>query len=474
MSTIHLLDSSVFNRIAAGEVVENPRSVVKELVENSIDAGADTIHIEIRGGGIEYIRITDNGKGLTKEDMPLAFLPHATSKIRNLRDLDEIRTLGFRGEALPSIASVADMEMTSRTAENELGYTVVLSDGKITDEGKCGAPFGTQITVRNLFSHIPARAKFLRKPQIEESAVTEYIIKLILSNPAVKIKYSTDGQLQYHSDGNGVDAAIYNVYGSEFIRNMAPISYAAPDITISGWIGKPNFTKHNRNYQTLIVNGRYIVHAEISFCIQQCYREYLMKRQFPVYVLYLNIPADTVDVNVHPNKFDVRFVNEKRIKGILYNTVKAKVDELAAMPIEFPSSNTEIAASFEPIESRTAPAPHISVRDTAFLPPTSTPPLRPHIQLKEDSDIRSRIHSFAPHNEHTAVSDTSGSSEPPIAPFHEFLRENTNIRLQTRYAGKLFNTYLLVESGNDFYIIDQHAAHEKLLYDTLVSQYEQG
>ena len=224
MSNINILDSTVFNRIAAGEVVENPRSVVKELLENSIDAGADTIGVEIRGGGIEYISVSDNGKGMEKEDMPIAFLPHATSKIRVLQDLETITSLGFRGEALPSIASVAQVEMISRTAENALGYKITLSGGKITEEGECGAPYGTKITVRNLFGTVPARAKFLRKPQAEESTVTECVVKMILANPYKKIKYTVDGKVLYRSDGTGIQSAISCVYGAQYWQNTAPIS----------------------------------------------------------------------------------------------------------------------------------------------------------------------------------------------------------------------------------------------------------
>lgn len=477
MSKINILDSSVFNRIAAGEVVENPKSVIKELVENSIDSGATSIAVEIRGGGIEYICVTDNGKGITKDDLPVAFMPHATSKISDIKDLENISTLGFRGEALPSIASVAEVEMASRTQDTELGYKITLVNGKIESEGECGIPYGTKVTVRNLFKNVPARAKFLKKPQMEESAVTEFISKIILSNPFLKIKYIVNRNTELQSDGNGIESAILTVYGEHFLQNLTQISYNMPDISLFGYICNPDFTKHNRTYQTLIVNGRYIINSEISYCIQQCYQNYLMKRQFPAYVLYLNIPSDMVDVNVHPNKLDVRFANEKRLKGIIYNTVKTKVDELAIAPTsfstitEFPFENNLTASelSAETAITKISEEPRISIEQGIT-------------SIAEPSIIRTKINNFiqkATFNKNTPISDNQGISQNAN-------NDNTNSDLNTnetfltndlaesRYAGKLFNTYLFVESGENFYIIDQHAAHEKLLYDKLVAQTDES
>ena len=469
MSKINILDSSVFNRIAAGEVVENPKSIIKELVENSIDSGANSITVEIRGGGIEYICVTDNGKGIEKEDLPIAFMPHATSKITNVKDLVTITTLGFRGEALPSIASVAEVEMTSRTQGNELGYKITLINGKINSEGECGAPYGTKVTVKNLFLNVPARAKFLRKPQMEESTVTEFITKIILANPFLKIKYIVNHNIELQSDGNGIESAILTVYGEHFLKNLTQISHTMPDISLFGYISNPDFSKHNRTYQTLIVNGRYIVNAEISYCVQQCYQNYLMKRQFPVYVLYLNIPSDMVDVNVHPNKLDVRFANEKRLKGIIYNTIKNKVDELAVTPIEFstvtqfPFENSFVA---EEVGAETA-LTKISEEPRSLSEKATA-------SISEPNIIRTKLNNFI--QKANFNSNTSEKVKPKIAKN----TPTTNLNIfadyepESRYAGKLFNTYLLVESGENFYIIDQHAAHEKLLYDKLVMQIDES
>ena len=472
MSAIHVLESTVFNRIAAGEVVENPRSVVKELLENSIDAGADTIVVEIRGGGIEYICITDNGKGIAREDMPTAFLPHATSKIHTLHDLEAITTLGFRGEALPSIASVADVEMISRTSDSELGYKLVLHGGKTVNEGECGAAFGTKITVRGLFGTIPARAKFLRKPQLEESAITELVTKIILANPHLKIKYFADGKTLYRSDGNGVESAIYTVYGAQFLENMLSVTHTMPDIQLSGVVCKPSFTKPNRTYQTLIVNGRYIVNADISYCIQQCYQEYLMKRQFPAYILYLTIPADMIDVNVHPNKLDVRFANEKRLKGVLYNAIKSVVDVAAIEPMYY-SPVQNISYKEEHNEEQA-----VEREVGATVAQTDTDLRASETRMAEDGIIRTRLNSFVRSMENTTENVAPPlpiwrKADPTITRAVEPIRFFSETK-EFRYAGKLFNTYLFVECGENFYIIDQHAAHEKLLYDQLKKQTETG
>lgn len=482
MSKINILDSSVFNRIAAGEVVENPRSIVKELVENSIDAGADAITVEIREGGINYISVTDNGKGIEKEDLPIAFLPHATSKIHDMKDLDAITTLGFRGEALPSIASVARVEMHSRTAENELGYKIVLNNGNITEMGECGSPFGTKIIVRNLFQNIPARAKFLRKPKMEESDISEFVVKIILANPSVKIKYIADDKVIYQSDGNSIQSAVYSVYGGKFFENLAEVSYTAPDIQLFGFIAKPNFTKHNRTYQTLIVNGRYISNADISYCIQQCYQPYLMKRQFPAYILYLTLPPDMVDVNVHPNKLDVRFAGEKRLKGILYHTVKSKVDALATLP-------TSYSPQFQD-------APFIISRQTDIVPTKSEIPANPTavfqpivhtshfpkqespVRIGEENIIQTRLTTEFSQAAASNIADAHPSNtlneKRPLSVEDTQILSFCDDNLPIRYAGKLFNTYLIAECGQYFYIIDQHAAHEKILYDKLVKQVDAG
>ena len=482
MKTINVLDASIFNRIAAGEVVENPRSIVKELVENSIDAGADAVTVEIRGGGISYISVTDNGKGLSSEDMALAFLPHATSKIASVDDLDAICTLGFRGEALPSIASVASVEMISRTQGSELGYTITLLGGKIVQEGECGAPYGTKVIVRDLFAEIPARAKFLRKPQAEEGSITEFIEKMILANPTVKFKFVADGETVYQSSGTDAQSALFELYGKRFVENMQEVCKVHPDVTVRGLIGKPNFTKHNRTYQTLVVNGRFVINQEFSYCIQQCYQPYLMKRQFPVYLLYIDLPADRVDVNVHPNKLDVRFADNQLIKGIVYNLIKTTVDMLAAQPMQFVSvqSDEESAGKAEsdwrsPQTGHDTPAFEPLQKQHAF-----DAPLPRGSKIGESTEMQARLDDFIrAYQAKPPVSEAEphGHTSRHIPAMPKVQQcEQTNLGLQEdfRYAGKLFNTYLLFERGENIYLIDQHAAHEKLLYDKLTAQVNGG
>ena len=264
MANINILDKSIFNRIAAGEVVEKPASVVKELVENSIDAKATNITIEVEMGGIKKIKVTDNGIGMDKENLPKAFLPHATSKISTLDDLDKIGTLGFRGEALSSIASVAKVTALSKIKGAEEGTKITLSGGEVENITFVGCTDGTQITVEDLFYCIPARAKFLRKPKTEESEITNLVSRLILANPEIIFKYVADGKTIYHSTGNGLQEAIYTIYGTNTIENILPVDYTYQNlIKVSGYIGKPSFVKANRTYQTILINGRYIINKTI-------------------------------------------------------------------------------------------------------------------------------------------------------------------------------------------------------------------
>lgn len=252
MSKINLLDSEVFNRIAAGEVVERPCSVIKELFENSVDAGANTVIAEIKHGGIDFIRITDNGCGMDAEDLEKAFLPHATSKIKTLDNLNAISTLGFRGEALSSIASVAKVTLISRTADSEIGNYIVVENGKVLEKGEKGCPQGTTVTVEDLFKNVPARAKFLSKPSTEESVISDMLSRLIMANYTLSVKYIADGKTVYQSAGDSFKNSVYAIYGKNYIDNILPIECIMPDITLKGFIGKPYFTKPNRTYQTLI------------------------------------------------------------------------------------------------------------------------------------------------------------------------------------------------------------------------------
>ena len=349
MPNINILDKTIFNRIAAGEVVEKPASVVKELVENSIDAKSTNITIEVEGGGIKKIRVTDNGCGMDIDNLPKAFLPHATSKISCLDDLDKIGTLGFRGEALSSIASVANITAVSKVKEKDSGAKIIINGGEVESIAETGCVDGTSITIENLFYNVPARAKFLRKPKTEENEITNLVSRLILANPNISIKYVADGKTIYHSTATGLKDAIYTVYGASVVENLVPIDYTYQNIIkVDGYIGIPSFTKPNRTYQTIIINGRYVNNKTISTAIFNAYEPYIMKSCFPFFVVSMNIPLDKVDVNVHPNKLDVKFENNNLIFGAFYTPINEVLLNLSSKIRKYESEEKEESTSSSP------------------------------------------------------------------------------------------------------------------------------
>ena len=317
MAKINILDKSVYSRIAAGEVVERPFSVVKELVENSIDAGAREISVTITDGGKESIVVTDDGCGMSAEDLPHAFLPHATSKIEKAEDLDAIMTLGFRGEALASVASVAKVTILTCDEKSDIGCTMTAEGGVLGELDYYPASRGTTITVKDLFYNTPARAKFMKSTKAEETDITGMMARLILANPKISFRYVSDGKQIYKTNGEGLEDAIIRIYGYDTITNCFKIEGVKNGISVSGYIGKHYFTKANRTYQTCILNGRYIVNATVQSAIHNAYASYLMKRQYPFYVLTVRVSPDVVDVNAHPNKTDVRFSDNQVIYGTL-------------------------------------------------------------------------------------------------------------------------------------------------------------
>ena len=466
MAKINVLDSSIFNLISAGEVVDKPMSVVKELVENSIDAGATAIEIEVRGGGIEYIKVTDNGCGIEKGEMPKAFMPHATSKISTVDDLNSILTLGFRGEALASIAAVAKVTLLSRTENDELGYAICMDSGERVSEFETGAPKGTTITVENVFDKIPARQKFLRSPQAEEADISNLISRLILANPTISFK-CTLGSKKIFSSGESEKSALIAVYGNEILDNMEEISLVMPDITIRGFIGKPSFSKHSRNYQTLIVNGRYVKNEEISFMAYLCYKDYLMTRQYPTYVLYIDLPADMVDVNVHPSKMEVKFVQLDKIKKHLKALINEKLAELTHAP------KTVLFTDVFDDTKNDVSEPKF---DFSLLGVKST--------LREDSvrSIGQKFDNNDKQNDYKSYFDigepkTNYASSLSNNATKETVFSQGNIEDNSFWGekeiltvGTLFSTYIILERGDNCYLIDQHAAHERILYDKLTKK----
>lgn len=520
MNDIKVLDKSVYNRIAAGEVVEKPASIVKELIENSIDAGATAISVEIKNGGVDYICVSDNGKGISPEDVPTAFLAHATSKIKDISDLDGIATLGFRGEALPSIAAVSKITMITRKHDSPMGFRYCVDHGTVIDSGEYGAPKGTSVTVENVFGNIPARKKFLQKNNVEENAISALISKIILANYNVSISLTINGKNIYRSAGTGLENAIYCIYGADFLKDLIKIDAEANGIKIHGYIGKPSFTKHAKTYQTVITNGRYVISDEISYWMYGCYQDFLMKRQFPVFILYIDLPYDLIDVNVHPNKLEVKFACVGIIKGLLTNTVKEIINQNARIAKEITDIHTEpIGEEFilfdDPIEDEVIPQTQTPIfenkKETFEFPSTRTILSRDSLtsgksEMKESTSFTSMFtsslfNSIADHSstkgfdfgEKADQHNTSSPQQTESLISHQdpINAKSDNIGLfrnsnetweqqqaaigdvQLSYVGKIFNTYLVFESGINVFFVDQHAAHERILYDKLEKDFNE-
>lgn len=510
MNEIKVLDKSIYNRIAAGEVVEKPASIVKELIENSIDAGATAISIDIKNGGVDYICVSDNGKGIAPQDVPTAFLAHATSKIKQLSDLDGIATLGFRGEALPSISAVSKVTMITRKHDAEMGFRYCIDHGVVVDSGEYGAPKGTSVTVENVFRNIPARKKFLQKSNVEENAIIALVSKIILANYNLAISLTVNGKNIYRSAGTGLENAIYCVYGADFIKELVKIDAEANGIKIYGYIGKPSFTKHAKTYQTVITNGRYVISDEISYWMFGCYQDFLMKRQFPVFILHIDLPYDLIDVNVHPNKLEVKFACVGLIKGLLTNTVKDVINEKARIAKEIYDIKTEpVGEEFILVDDLDEVLPPINQTIPNFNKENSNPfeiPSTKEIlsreskrksgEVKEGSAFTQMFssqlfNSIADHSqtkgfnfENNIVSDDSGKIdakidlETPQNPSNEesvWVQEKADIGEEKLvYVGKIFNTYLIFENSTHVFYIDQHAAHERLLYDKLEKDFNEN
>lgn len=474
MSKINILDKIVSNRISAGEVVEKPASVVKELIENSIDAGADKIVIEIEEGGIKSISILDNGSGIEKDDIKLAFMPHATSKIKNVEDLDNIGTLGFRGEALASIASVAQVEMISKTKASELGSSIKIDGGEFGEIGEVAMNTGTQIVVKNLFYNTPARRKFLRKPKTEEGEITDLVEKIILANPTLQIRYVIDGKIKYNTTGSGLYANIYTIYGRETVENIIEINFEREGYKLTGYIGKPEISKANRTYQTLIVNGRVVRSAFISNAIQEVYQNFLMKNKFPFFVLNLTLPLDSVDVNVHPSKMEVKFENLGFIRTLFTNAVysalvnanytRSVVEEEKNEEEKAPSTTNSFVEKRGPLNN----LPNISEDEGISYLASKENMFGQDEKLKEVSlnYEESMLHEIESNSEESRLTDyilnTNHKNPYVVKEFQEIIEDAMP---KAKIIGVIFKTYILVEKENNLYMIDQHAAHERALYD---------
>ena len=492
MAKINILESNVYNRIAAGEVVDRPYSVVKEFVENSIDAGAKNITVSIERGGKDLICVSDDGTGIGKEDLRSAFLPHATSKIARAEDLDFIRTLGFRGEALASIASVANVRLRSRAAGADEAYELVCSGGKMGEITPCALGAGTEICAENLFFNTPVRAKFLKSDKGEEGDISNFVSRLVLGNPTVAFRYYIDGKLALQSFGGGEDEALAAVYGGNTVQECYKLDAEKHGIRIRGFLGKPSFTKANRTYQSVFVNGRYVVNNTIGSAISNAYASYLMKRQYPFYVLYIDIPPEAVDVNVHPNKSDVRFENNQVVYGCIYSVISSVLDGNASA-LEFVVGAKDAPAEPE-AAPRTASLENIAVpkreetaeetpaamteggsghmkeeprrQDAFFVPPRASEMKGGAVFEFHDSASAADVEK---ERERQAVFE---ENKRYLEALENKARQQKLIFENAVYRGCLFNTYLIYEEGDNAYIIDQHAAHERLIFDRLCTEAE--
>ena len=470
---INILPEDVFNKISAGEVVERPASIVKELVENSIDAGATKISIEVFDGGLREIIITDNGGGIEPDDIEKAFMPHATSKIQKSEDLENIASLGFRGEALASITAVSQVEMITKTENHDFGVQISYSGGKFQEKNEIGAANGTKIVVKNLFFNTPARLKFMKKPKSEEGEVTHLLSRLILANPSVSFRYSADGKIIYNTFGNGLAEALYIVYGKDVYDNLIEVNSESGDMSIRGYIARPTLAKPNRTYGTLFVNGRLVNNYMIFSAITDALEGFIMKGKFPLFALNLNLPFEDVDVNVHPSKQEVKFANPGKIYGFVSNAIYKAVSN-----VNFIQNITNEEKDVQPVEE----VEEVKEENLTTLSKDEGSSFSYIMNIINKS---SNGDKFA--NQPSKLVEIAIEENEKIKPEEQVSKQNFATSLpvneQTKVEevfnhfeiiGVIFNTYIILQKGEFVYFIDQHAAHERQLYDKIMSSVEQN
>lgn len=473
MKEIIQLDSHTINKIAAGEVVERPLSVVKELVENAIDAKASAITIEIKDGGTTYIRITDNGEGINRSQVQNAFKRHATSKIKTIEDLISVSSLGFRGEALSSIASVSKVELLTKTKNEFVGTRYVIEGGKELKLDDAGVPDGTTIIIRDLFYNTPARRKFLKSSKTEASYIIELIERIILSNTDISFKLIVNGQtkLQFVGDGS-VYNAIYSIYGKEVANNLIRIEADNGDFLLSGYIGKPELSRGNKNYEVYFVNNRYIKSSLISRALDEAYKKYLMLHKFPMVFLNIDMPGFMIDINVHPSKKEVRFIEGDYLFTFLVNTISEKLNNIELIPSvidTYDDNENDKTIKKEDVIPEPFEVNRISLTGAVNTNPVkSIVPKKPEIK---EIDTISQIMTSEVKNRDFSYINESIKEETPVqlSLFDDIFLSEKALK-KHKIIGQLFNTYWLVEYDNNLYILDQHAAHEKIKYERLIKQ----
>jgi len=470
MGKIIVLDELTSNQIAAGEVVERPASVAKEMIENSMDAGATSISVEVENGGISLLRITDNGSGIEKDDMAIAFERHATSKIRSAKDLKTISSFGFRGEALASVASVAEVEMVSKFKGQTVGNRLVIRGGKIVEESEIGCNQGTIMTVRDLFYNTPARYKFLKKDYTEAGYVEDVVAKMALIHSNIAFKYVNSKKtiIQTSGDGNIVNA-IYSVYGKEIAKNVIPFDTEFDNVKVSGVAGKADTARSNRSNQIFFVNGRYIKNKTMSSAVENAYQTVAPAGKFPFVVVNVEVNTELVDVNVHPTKTEVRFSDESLIYKAVYNAIRATVLKQDLVPEDEAVEEVEPKKTITDLFSSYKKVPSYGSRPTNNIVSKPVYSYQPSVKKEENKSIN--------------YFETKIEKKDPYIPIKErneslFSNEKIavceSVKKNYRVIGTVFSTYILIQQNDEFYIIDQHAAHERVMYEKLVKKIREG
>ena len=517
MPTITLLDQQTIDKIAAGEVVERPSSVVKELVENAIDAKATAVTVEIKEGGISFIRITDNGCGIEKEQVPLAFLRHSTSKIKSVEDLLSISSLGFRGEALSSIAAVAQVELITKTYGELTGTRYVIEGSKEIAYEEIGAPEGTTFLVKNLFFNTPVRRKFLKSAQTEGNYIADLMERMALSHPDISFKFISNGQTKLHTSGNGNKKdLIYHVYGRDITSSLLQIDQENELFKVSGFIGKPNVSRGNRNYENYFINGRYIKSALLAKAIEEAYKGFMMQHQYPFCVLYFEINSELIDVNVHPTKMELRFTQNETIYKLLYEIIRntlAHKEFIPQVPIteekKQPEKRPVVNSAPEPFEVRRLNDERRlnDIRKAVSIDSPYERKYPDHVKETNSYGVANQIFSklskvsssssvttktmpatiiLEPTKQEKKANTQTEQVVPKesltakeVIPEEKMIYEQQQLdtgflseeaKISHKIIGQLFDTYWLVEFEEKLFVIDQHAAHEKVLYEQTIKK----
>ena len=481
-SIIHVLDEKTANKIAAGEVVERPSSVIKELTENALDAGATTVEIEIADGGSSYMRVSDNGSGMSEEDAKKSIIRHGTSKISSIEDIFSITSLGFRGEAVPSIAAVSELVMTTRMNDTDLAFRMVLSGGSVKEEEHTGASVGTTMEVRNLFFNTPARKKFMKSERTESSKISDIITNLALTRPDVAFTFINNGRTVLQTGGTGDDLeTIAAIYGAAVAKEVFPVTYENENFTIHGYVGKPSLLKSTRAWQTCIVNRRVIHNAVVFKAIENAYHAMLPKSGYPFALLYVETDPATIDVNVHPAKTEIKFADEQQMYRAVYHCIitalmSREKPEQIATPVNLSPRQIEKAVPAKEVENRQGSFTFSTPREGGF----STEGRRNNGGSLEHGYVPVQRQD-KPYTPEPHVKAYAAGEENPFSTVREELSESVKEHSVIHFdgdedvfipLGAVANCYIVAKKGEDLYIIDQHAAHERVRYDKFCKRTE--